>query len=43
LRTAKACPLLITLAAIALDLIIDFSLERLEQHPPRTLACDLIQ
>src|SRR6516162_3404887 len=35
--------LLVTLAAMALDVIIDFSLECLEQHPPCTLARDLVQ
>jgi hypothetical protein len=35
--------LLVTLAAMALDLIIDFSLQCLRQHPPCTLARDHVQ
>src|SRR5690348_3307936 len=39
----QGAPLLVTLAAMALEVIIDFSLECLEQHPPCTLARDLVQ
>src|SRR5947209_16659733 len=39
----QGVPLLVALAAIALEVIIDFSLECFEQHPPCTLARDLVQ
>jgi hypothetical protein len=43
LRTTKAVPLLVTLAAMALDVIIGFSLECFDQHTPCTLARDLVR
>ena len=39
----QGMPLLVTLAAMALDVIIDFGLECLDQNPPCTLARDLVQ
>ena len=39
----QSVPLLVTLVAMALDVIIDFSFECFDQHPPRTLAGDLVQ
>src|ERR1700747_3087561 len=39
----QGVPLLATLAAMELDVIIDFGLECFDQHPPCTLARDLVQ
>src|SRR5689334_9793754 len=36
-------PLFVALAAMALHVIVDFSHKRFHQHPPCTLARDLIQ
>jgi hypothetical protein len=35
--------LLVALAAMALDVIIGLGLKSFDQHPPRTLARDLVQ
>ena len=39
----QGMPLLVALAAIALNIIIDFGPQRFAQHPPGTLARDLVQ
>jgi hypothetical protein len=39
----QGMPLLVALAAMALNIIIDFGLEGFDQHPSGTLARDLVQ
>src|ERR1700757_2397858 len=39
----QGVPVLVALAAMTLNVIVDFNSERFAQHPPCTLACDLVQ